>query len=387
MSTPQPAPERLNRGPSVAVVRQRYNPAGGAERFVSRAIAALAGGASITLITRRWEKLEGATPLIVDPFYLGNVWRDWSFARAVSQEIARRRFDLVQSHERIEGCDVYRAGDGLHRCYLRRRGEHATALGRVAMAVNPYHRYLLAAEERLFTSPRLRAVICISEMVRHEIRREFGLADEKLHLIYNGIDLEAFHPRQRETHRADMREMLGVTSDELLLAFVGSGFERKGVATLLAALAAATVPCRAVIVGNDKHAGRYQQLARELRVDRRVTFVGEQRNAHAYYAAADALMHPALYEPFGNVNLEAMACGLPIVVSTSCGAADLVLDGENGFVRDAFDVEGFAYAIDRLRNPEQAAALGRKARATAEGFPIAAMAEQMTALYGQLLRG
>ncbi|MGE5616062.1 MAG: glycosyltransferase, partial [Bacillota bacterium] len=115
-------------------------------------------------------------------------------------------------------------------------------------------------------------------------------------------------------------------------------------------------------------------------------FVGVQTDARPYYAAADALVHPALYEPFGNVNLEAMACGLPIAVSTSCGASDVVREGVNGYVLDAFDAEGFAYAIERLRDPEHAQEMGRKARETAEGFPIAAMAEQMTALYRQLLR-
>ena len=371
--------------PAVALVRQRYNPAGGAERFVSRALAALAGGASLTLITRHWEEVDGVTPLIVDPFYLGNLWRDWSFARGVRHALAEHRFDLVQSHERIAGCDVYRAGDGVHRCYLERRRARLGAAGRAKLALNPYHRYMVDAEERLFASPRLRAVICISRMVRDEIRAQFSLPEEKLHLIYNGIDLESFHPRLRAAHRDSMRSKLGVRPGELLLAFVGSGFERKGVAVLLEALARTHVPCRAVIVGRDKHAARYERLAQRLGVADRATFAGVAADPRPYYAAADALVLPTLYEPFGNVNLEAMACALPVLTSKSCGAAELLQEGESGFVRDAGDAAGFAAAIDALQDPDNATHMGRNARRVAEGFPIAAMAEKMTALYRQLL--
>ena len=103
----------------IAIVRQRYTPYGGAERFVARAIEALQReGVGVTVLARSWQ--EGgreAGPLELlrcDPFYLGRVWRDRSFARSVCATLALRRFDLVQSHERIACCDVYRAGDGVH---------------------------------------------------------------------------------------------------------------------------------------------------------------------------------------------------------------------------------------------------------------------------------
>lgn len=82
----------------LAIVRQRYNPAGGAERFVSRALDALArqGSLDVTLITRRWEDHAGYHSLTVNPFYLGNVWRDAGFARGVRQAIAREGFDLCR---------------------------------------------------------------------------------------------------------------------------------------------------------------------------------------------------------------------------------------------------------------------------------------------------
>ena len=198
------APERLR----VAIVRQRYNPYGGAERFIERALPALErAGAELTLIARRAEGWGARRFLGVDPFYLGNAWRDASFARAARAAWEAGKFDLVQSHERIAGCDLYRAGDGVHAEWLAIRRAAGGATERLGIALNPHHHYVCAAERRMFEHPRLRAVICNSNMVREEIRRRFGLAPQKLHVIYNGVDLEHFHPRHRAALRAQARAL------------------------------------------------------------------------------------------------------------------------------------------------------------------------------------
>ena len=94
----------------LAVVRQRYNPYGGAERFVSRALPALErAGADVTLVSRSGEGWGARRLLKVDPFHLGNLWRDWSFAHAARDAWQREGFDLVQSHDRIACCG---AGSG-----------------------------------------------------------------------------------------------------------------------------------------------------------------------------------------------------------------------------------------------------------------------------------
>ena len=108
----------------LAIVRQRYTPYGGAERFVEGALEALLErGIAITLYTRQWPqtRLQLIEPVICDPFHIGRLWRDWSFARAVCHAIAQKPPELVQSHERLLCCDVYRAGDGVHRVFLEER--------------------------------------------------------------------------------------------------------------------------------------------------------------------------------------------------------------------------------------------------------------------------
>ena len=143
----------------LAIVRQRYTPYGGAERFVERALDALAArGVELTLVTRRWPSDGDArvTPLVIDPPYFGRTMRDAGFARAVCAALAKLPGVLVQSHERIACCDIYRAGDGVHAVWVEERLRDASPAQRVAIAANPYHRYMLAAERRLYASPRLR---------------------------------------------------------------------------------------------------------------------------------------------------------------------------------------------------------------------------------------
>ena len=94
-------------------------------------------GMEMTLISRKQEGWGARRFLRADPFHLGNLWRDWSFARAARKAWQREHFDVVQSHERIPGCDVYRAGDGVHRRWLDLRRASAGAAEKLGIALNP----------------------------------------------------------------------------------------------------------------------------------------------------------------------------------------------------------------------------------------------------------
>ncbi len=354
----------------IALVRQRYNPYGGAERFIERALAALERrGAQVTLIGRSWRNGSPRSLLKVDPFYVGSLWRDAGFARAARAAWERERFDLVQSHERIAGCAVYRAGDGVHRQWLEERLAGAGPLERLRVRASPYHRYVCAAERRMFAHPALRAVICNSRMVREDILRHFRVAPEKLHVIYNGIDLEQFRPRERAERSIPV------------FLFVGSGYARKGLDTVLQALA--RVPRASLVVaGRDRDARRYARLASRLGLAARVTFLGGVADVRALYAGADCFILPSLYDPFPNTALEAWAMGVPVIASRRCGAAELVREGENGWTCAPRDAQALASAMER------AAAAGSRmreaARATAERCGLDAMAERLIGLYRSL---
>jgi UDP-glucose:(heptosyl)LPS alpha-1,3-glucosyltransferase len=371
----------------LALARQKYTPYGGAERFVERALVALAAqGVATTLITRDWQGPAGQRVLVCNPFHIGRLWRDRAFARCVQAVIARGEFDLVQSHERIPGCDIYRAGDGVHATWLELRGRGQGRLARLATELNPWHRYTLEAEAAMFRDARLKAVICNSRMVRDDIARRFGVAAEKLHVIYNGVDLDAFHPRLRDAHRIRLRRELGIAEDAPLFLCVGSGFERKGVAQLLEALALSSgKAARLLVVGRDRQQGRMQRLAALLGLSQRVRFVGGQQDVKPYYGAADAFILPTLYDPFPNAALEALACGLPVITTTQCGAAELIRAGENGFVCDALDVAQLADRIEMLSVPGIAHSMRARARASVEALSADNMATRLIGLYRSLL--
>ena len=377
----------------VAIVRARYNPFGGAERFVQRALAALsANDLAVTVIARDWSPgdTDGLPVRLefvkINPFHIGRLWRDWSFARAVRRLLKERRFAVVQSHERIPGVTLYRAGDGVHATFLDQRRRVLPRWRAALLGWNLYHAYLIRTERRMFTDPALRAVICNSEMVREDIRRRFRIDPAKLRLIRNGVDGRRFHPATAE-ERAAARSSFGLSGDTTVFAFVGSGFERKGLDSTIRGLAATTAELRAclLVAGTDRHMSRYRILARRLGVGASVHFLGGVEDVRPVLHAADAFVLPTLYDPFPNAVLEALASGLPVITSTGSGAAEVVISGLNGHVLDALDVDGIADAMRRLAEPDGRSDRARAARLSVAEFTLETMATQLGRLYEELL--
>ncbi len=367
----------------LALIRQRYSAFGGAERFVSNAMQALQNHAvDITLITRDWQTNDDFKPLIRNPFYVGRLWRDWSFANAVRRTVSHHNFDLVQSHERIAGCDLYRAGDGVHREWLAQNARTLGRGGQLLQRFNPYHRYTLAAENKLFNHPKLKAIICNSAMVKDELRNCFDIAADKLHVIYSSVDLARYHP-SLQVHKHDIRLKYAVPSDATLFLFVGSGFHRKGLRAAILALQALPDEMHLLVVGKDKALKYYQQLSIKLGLGRRVHFAGPQADVAPYYSAADALVLPTLYDPFPNVALEALASGLPVITSFKSGAAEIIQTGVNGYVCDALDIT--ALSAHMLHCANQGQNMKHAARASVSDFSQEAMSQRLVNLYAELL--
>lgn len=366
----------------LALIRQRYTPFGGAERFLERALAALGhDGLEVTVIARDWPGDE-QTPfkrLLVRSFSVGRAWRDAAFAHAACREVARGGFDLVQSHERLPCCDLYRAGDGVHQEWLiqraRRRGGITTLLDRVS----PFHRRILAAERALFASARLRAVICNSHMVRDEIIQHYGLAEARLPVIRNAVDGSQFHPGLRDAHRAEMRLRLSLDDTQPVFLCVGSGFERKGVDLLLDIWP--QVDATLIVVGRDRDLAGYRKRSESSRV----RFVGPQEDVRPWYGVADAFVLPTLYDPLPNAALEALACGLPVLTSTKCGAAELIRPGVNGEVVDALDRPTWIAMLNAWLNPARCRAAVANARQAIQHLTPETMQTELRDLYARLL--
>lgn len=321
----------------IAIARQRYNPFGGAERFVEGALTAMgqSGEIDVTLLTRAWgEAMSTAGNRhveIVNPSYralpFGRVNRDRSFANTVGQIIRENRFDLVQAHERIPGCHIFRAGDGIHAAWLRHRQVDQSGLSNWWQKLDPYHDYTVEAERAMFAHANLRAVICNSKMVAKEIQAEYGVTADKLHVVYNGVDLVGFTRENVVKSREKIRNQFAIPQEAPLILYVGSGYQRKGVAPLLQAMAQPELRASGswlAVVGADKHQQRYQRLAENLGVADRVIFAGAQKDVAAWYGAADVFALPTQYDPCPNAALEALASGLPTLTSPTCGVAELI---------------------------------------------------------------
>ncbi len=376
----------------IAIVRQRYNPYGGAERFVERALGALISeGAEVTLITRNWDGAprQSFKQITCDPAYSrlfgGRAARDRSFAASARIEMANGGFDITQSHERISGCMIFRAGDGVHAAWLQHRARILNPMQRLVQELSPYHRYVLATEREMFAHPGLKAVICNSQMVAEEISHFYGVDRNKLTVIYNGVDVDFFHPGLAGEFRESVRHSLGVPENAPLMLFVGSGYERKGVPQLLRAFARMhREDAHLLIVGADRKLKGMQTMAKMLQIGTRVHFVGAVKDTRPYYGAADGFVLPTLYDPCPNAALEAMACGLPIVTSTNCGAREWVVQEKNGWVVDALDIDALAEALVRLCEWAGNAKHRQLSCAAVAELTLSKMASRLLALYGRL---
>ena len=374
----------------VALIRQRYTPFGGAERFVERALGALVReGAEVTMVARSWEGAaqSGFQTRLCDPAYSslwgGRTARDRSFSLAVQRLMAAEKYDITQSHERIPGCMIFRAGDGVHAAWLAHRAAGRNRFRSFLDRFSAFHRFILAQEAEMLASPLLQAVICNSVMVAEEMQHYYRVPESRLVLIENGVDLAYFHPRLSDEWRIKQREAIGISPETPVFLFVGSGFERKGIPSLLCAMQQMkNKTARLMVVGRDRQLSFYAQQARGL--GDRVSFLGPQQDVRPWYGMADAFVLPTRYDPMPNAALEALACGLPLLTSTTCGMAARVTQGQNGFVCGALDVDKMAVYLDELAAPHVAASMSAAARASVADLNLESMAEKLLALYRRL---
>lgn len=288
--------------------------------------------------------------------------------RIARRAVAAGRWDVVQSHERTLCQQVYRAGEGCHRAYL------ASDVRRVGRFL--HHRVTLALEARVFArTPR---IVAIARRGKREIEGLYGVSPSRVTVIYNGVDLERFHPDNVAVHRRGARAEVDVAESEHLLIFAGSGFERKGLVTAIQALARLAHMVLIVIGRGDEM--RYRGLAERLGVADRVRWLGVRSDLERWYAAADVLVLPTRYEPFGNVHLEALASGLPVVTTTVAGGSEVVEDGKNGAVVAPGDANALAAAVATLRAQDHGL-LAEAARRAAEPFTYDRQAEEFERLY------
>jgi UDP-glucose:(heptosyl)LPS alpha-1,3-glucosyltransferase len=294
---------------------------GGTEADLRRMASGLAarGHALHVFVAATERPPDGVTAHRVPVLRAGRIARLLSFALVAPRLVARTRWDVVVGFGRTPRQDVIRVGGGTHRSYLaamaaagRRRGQ------------GPYQRALLRLERRMFQPDGHRRVLAVSRRVADEVVRDYDVPRDRVRVIYNGVDLERFHPQRRETDGVRLRNELGLGRRPVCVA-IGTGFARKGFDLLFECWRAAP-PANAalVVVGDDQRLAHYRRLAAAPPLAGHVYVLGPRADVERLLAVADVLCLPSHQEAFGNVVLEAAAAGVPVVTSAAVGAAELL---------------------------------------------------------------
>jgi UDP-glucose:(heptosyl)LPS alpha-1,3-glucosyltransferase len=317
----------------IGLVRRGHSSTGGAEAYLIRLAAAL--------------QVLGHVPALVTT-------ADWPDARWPNNQILRlggrtpEEFadafrttktgcDIHLSLERVPGCEVYRAGDGVHAAWLARRAAFEPFWKRATRWLNSKHAQLLKLENQVFDPKNTRAIIANSNLVRDEIFAHSEFPTERIHVVYNGLSSPTM-----PADRAASRALFGIEAGDLCVLFVGSGWERKG---LRAAIRAVEKIKNATLLV----AGRGPADAFRSRSAR---FVGPTNDLAALFGAGDLFVLPTYYDPFSNACLEALAAGLPVITTPANGFAEIIELGIHGAIVAEGDASALAEEIEKWRDPQ-----------------------------------
>ncbi|MBI3760083.1 MAG: glycosyltransferase family 4 protein [Deltaproteobacteria bacterium] len=368
----------------IALVTRRFDPAGGGterDLTITARVLTQAGhhvtihAAEIRAASDEWTLRKIVAPPLGRA--LGLLW----FARTAGAAARREGADLVLSFARIVDADIMRSGGGAHSSYIRAARQWQTQSARTAMALSPYHHVQMMIERRGFSSPRLKAAIAVSNLVRDELIRTFALAPSKAIALYNGVELDRFFPAHDAAERLAIRREMGVTDSLPLVMFVGNGFARKGLRFLIESWTTVGSEARLIVVGTDQAAASYERLVRRLSLSDRIKFLGQRANVDHLMRGADAFALPSLFEPFGNVAMEAMASGVPVLTSARSGVSEVVPASMREFVvNDPTDRVELASQMNALI--EASSTLKIEAREAAEQFTWERHARELLAIIG-----
>jgi len=214
-------------------------------------------------------------------------------------------------------------------------------------------------------------VIALSRYMYDEIRESYRVPDERLHLVYNGVDIAEFSPQRRARERAEARHQWDIPQDALCLLFVGHNYRRKGLWELMEAaapIAGHGVELRVLTAGRGIGTQLKEAMRRARRLGREDLFLfpGDIRPSTTAYATADVFVFPTWHDAGANVVLEALASGLPVVTTTVSGSGELIEEGRSGFLIEPGDVTALTDRLTRLLDPRLRETMGGEARRLAE---------------------
>ena len=343
----------------IAVVVKSFVTTGGSEGYAVEITRRLRDrGHDIHLFARRCDEkyMEGISLYRVPSahIFLPGAVDSVYFATKVARMLDGKEFDVIHSHERGWRQDILTVHTFTYKGGLYKY----SSIRRLDQTYLSYRSWLyLWIEKRQMRTPYLAAV---SEVISQDIEKYYNRTDDVV-VIQPGVDTKFFHPSFAAENREQVRHEENISSDDMVVLFVGAEFRRKGVDRLIPAIGPGM---RLLVVGRGERMNHYRNLAIKCGIADRVRFVGHVEDVRRYYAAADVFVLPSLFEGFGMTILEAMACGLPVVSSGNTGGAGLIENGRNGFVfNDQNELPGI---LQNLIDADLRKRIGHEARKTAE---------------------
>jgi len=379
MNAPRAGGRRLR----VAVLNRVFSPTGGgAETYSIRVVEQLAGRHDVHVFAQQiGHEWPGVTyhrvpcPM-AKPRWINQLWYAWWTWRAT-----RHGFDVVHSHENTWHGDVQTIHvKPVRSNLLGGRSGTALALRWLKIATSPRLIANLRLEMARFTARPGRSVVLTSEALRKQAVAVYPAAAAMMSVITPGVNLPG-----DALSRGEARRLLGLPQSGAVVLFVANDYARKGLDTLLAAMVGLPEGSMLMVVGNPQGIPVYTERARALGLAEAVHFLGAMKDVGAAYRAATVLAHPTLDDTFAMVVLEAMAHGLPVVVSgpAHCGISSLLEDGINALLLDdpRNQRQLAAQLKTLLTQPEYAELLSREGRRFAEGHTWEEAARRYEALY------
>jgi UDP-glucose:(heptosyl)LPS alpha-1,3-glucosyltransferase len=230
-----------------------------------------------------------------------------------------------------------------------------------------YYATLCKLEQKIYGDPRV-TLAAVSKHTAEQLKRYFGRDD--VAVIPNGVDVEHFSPASIASLRDAARKQRRCSPERTVLLLIGNDWRNKGLGMLLAAMAnCKDLPLRLLVVGQDEQTP-FRAQAAAAGVLERVEFCPPVADVRPLYAAADILVAPSLEDSFNLPVLEAMACGLPVIVSPKAGVSEWLAHGFNALLlKDPENASEFTEAIRSLSSgPQLRRTLAENAVATARKF-------------------
>ncbi len=368
----------------IAIHHTRYSKIGGSEGYIASLLdLLLEKGHEVHYFAAKWEEIEHPNLHFHRIRYFKAIpaLKVLSFDRASQKILNPDEFDLVHGFTKASYQDLYTDGSG---CF----SDYEDFARQVRWnwwfrSLTLYGWAVRKVEKRRFQRGNFIKILTMSQFVKDQIQRRYGLNDDEVEVLYNGIDTERFKPDSNK--RLEVRKSLNESPETQVALFIGNDYLRKGLSTLLKAMSKAQSMWNLWVVGKDKKEQQYKALAQDLGVASRVKFLGPQKQVQDYLSACDAFIFPSLYDVFGNVGFEAMATGIPSVFSAKAGVSEIIQDNKDGlFLENPQDVDLLASKLEVLSNIEFRAKLAKQARETAKSYSWPNHFERLFQIYEEV---